>query len=64
MSGSYTGTFTATSLASDSFLNNAGNLLFSAGQTTGTTRSLNLRTTSSTGDPSNVDASEATGITW
>ena len=64
MSGSYTGTFTATSLASNSFLNNAGSLLFSAGQTTGTTRSLNLRTISPTNDPSSVDQSDATGITW
>ena len=64
MSGSYTGTFTATSLATNSFLNNAGSLLFSAGTGTGTVRSLNLRTTYSTSDPSSVDASEATGITW
>ena len=64
MSGSYTGTFTATSLASNSFLNNAGSLLFSAGQTTGTARSLNLRTTNATSDPSSVDVSDSTGITW
>jgi len=65
MSGSYTGTFTATSLASDSFLNNAGNLLFSAGNTTtGASRSLNLRTISPTNDPSSVDITDATGITW
>ena len=64
MSGSYTGTFTATSLASNSFLNNAGSLLFSAGQTTGTARSLNLRTTNTTSDPSSVDVSDSTGITW
>jgi hypothetical protein len=64
MSGSYTGTFTATSLASDSFLNNAGSLLFSAGQTTGTARSLNLRTTNATSDPSSSDDSNSTGITW
>ena len=63
MSGSYTGTFTATSLASDSFLNNAGNLLFSAGNTTtGASRSLNLRHTS--GDPSSSDDTNSTGITW
>jgi hypothetical protein len=48
----------------NSYANQAGGLLFSAGQTTGTTRSLNLRTTTPTGDPSNVEASEATGITW
>ena len=65
MSGSYTGTFTATSLASDSFLNNAGNLLFSAGNTTtGASRSLNLRTSGSTGDPSASDDANSTGITW
>ena len=63
MSGSYTGTFTATSLASNSFLNNAGSLLFSAGNTTtGASRSLNLRHTS--GDPSSSDDTNSTGITW
>ena len=63
MSGSYTGTFTATSLATNSFLNNAGNLLFSAGNTTtGASRSLNLR--NSSGDPSSSDGSNSTGITW
>ena len=63
MSGSYTGTFTATSLASNSFLNNAGSLLFLAGNTTtGASRSLNLRHTS--GDPSSADGSNSTGITW
>lgn len=64
MSGSYTGTFTASSLASNLFLNNAGSLLFSAGQTTGTPRSLNLRTSSPTGDPSSSDQGASTGITW
>ena len=48
----------------NSYANQAGGLLFSAGQTTGTTRSLNLRTISPTNDPSNVDQSDATGITW
>ena len=65
MSGSYTGTFTATSLASNSFLNNAGSLLFSAGNTTtGASRSLNLRTTNATNDPSSSDDANSTGITW
>ena len=62
--GYFTSTLTAGSLATNSFLNNAGSLLFSAGQTTGTTRSLNLRTISPTNDPSSVDLSDATGITW
>ena len=48
----------------NSYANQAGSLLFSAGQTTGTTRSLNLRTISPTNDPSSVDQSDATGITW
>ena len=47
----------------NSYANQAGNLLFSAGNTTtGASRSLNLRHTS--GDPSSSDGSDSTGITW
>jgi len=59
------GTVTATSLKVDTFSNNAGNLIFSAGNaTTGAGRSLNLRITSPTTDPSSSDDSNSTGITW
>ena len=51
-------------LNSNSYANQSGGLLFSAGQTTGTPRSLNLRTSSPTGDPSSSDQGASTGITW
>ena len=47
----------------NTYANQAGNLLFSAGNTTtGASRTLNLR--NSTGDPSSSDGSNSTGITW
>ena len=52
------------SISTNIYKNQAGSLLFSAGQTTGTTRSLNLRTTGVTSDPSSSDGSNSTGITW
>ena len=59
------GTVTATGLKVDTFSNNAGNLIFSAGNTTtGASRTLNLRTSGSTGDPSSSDDANSTGITW
>ena len=49
----------------NSYANQAGNLLFLAGNTTtGASRSLNLRTSGSSGDPSASDDSNSTGITW
>jgi hypothetical protein len=59
------GTVTATGLKVDTFSNNAGNLIFSAGNTTtGAARSLNLRISGPTGDPSASDDTNSTGITW
>ena len=59
------GTVTATGLKVNTFSNNAGNLIFSAGNTTtGASRTLNLRNSGSTGDPSSSDDSNSTGITW
>ena len=59
------GTVTATGLKVNTFSNNAGNLIFSAGNTTtGAARSLNLKFSGTTGDPSSADASNSTGITW
>jgi hypothetical protein len=52
------------SISTNIYKNQAGSLLFQQGVTTGTTRSLNLRTISPTNDPSSVDQSDATGITW
>tara|TARA_R100000900_G_scaffold20291_4_gene16639 strand:+ start:10326 stop:14093 length:3768 start_codon:yes stop_codon:yes gene_type:complete len=51
-------------LNSNSYANQSGGLLFSAGQTTGTPTSLNLRTSSPTADPSTSDQGGSTGITW
>ncbi len=56
--------YASNKLCVNAYANQGGGLLFSAGQTTGTTRSLNLRTTNVTSDPSSVDGSDATGITW
>jgi len=59
------GIVTSTNLKTNSFSNYAGSLLFSAGNTTtGASRSLNLRTSGSTSDPSSSDDSNSTGITW
>ena len=52
------------SIGTNVYKNQAGDLLFQQVLTTGTPRALNLRTGSPTSDPSSVDASEATGITW
>ena len=52
------------SIGTNVYKNQAGDLLFQQALTTGTPRALNLRTGSPTSDPSSVDASEATGITW
>ncbi len=52
------------SISTNIYKNQAGSLLFQQGVTTGTARSLNLRTTNATSDPSSVDVSDATGITW
>ena len=64
LDGSEGDIYATNKLCVNSYANQAGGLLFSAGQTTGTTRSLNLRTISPTNDPSSVDQSDATGITW
>ncbi len=52
------------SISTNIYKNQAGSLLFQQGVTTGTARSLNLRTTNVTSDPSSVDISDSTGITW
>ena len=64
LDGSQGDIYATNKICVNSYANQAGNLLFSAGQTTGTTRSLNLRTTNATSDPSNSDGSNSTGITW
>jgi hypothetical protein len=64
LDGSQGDIYATNKLCVNSYANQAGGLLFSAGQTTGTTRSLNLRTTNVTSDPSNSDGSNSTGITW
>ena len=58
-------TATITTLKTNNFQNTSGNTLFTAGNTTtGASRSLNLRSDASTGDPSTSDDSNSTGITW
>ena len=64
LDGSQGDIYATNKLCVNSYANQAGGLLFSAGQTTGTTRSLNLRTTNVTSDPSSSDGSNSTGITW
>ena len=64
LDGSEGDIYATNKLCVNSYANQAGGLLFSAGQTTGTARSLNLRTTNVTSDPSSSDISTSTGITW
>ena len=52
-------------IRTNSYQDFSGNILFLAGNTTtGASRSLNLRTSGSTSDPSTSDDSNSTGITW
>ena len=51
-----------TSIATGTYKDNTDTFLFRSGATSGTTRHLNLH--NGTGDPSGVDDTQATGITW
>ena len=59
------GSAKAAEIKTDNYQDGGGNALFLAGNiTTGASRSLNLRTTGSSSDPSTSDDSNSTGITW